>query len=245
MESQVTVENQCHVSHIDAVFQPIIEDAVAVYQSIFGAAIVNIRLMGSVARGEDCSRSDIDFIAVLDRDLASEELQQLESEEAAMRGRHPVVNRVDLEAVPANGLHDFRRFVFATDSLSLFGTDLYTTPSQIWDRTELMHLVTPDLPELVRSYRNAVESTDEGDVERLRFYSRIIGKDFLKCYRRVALERGGAYERNIGRIYQQLLHYLPERRLLLDELYDFYSHPGDDKQRLLQVLDESRDLNQD
>jgi hypothetical protein len=156
--------------------------------------------------------------------------------EVELKRRHPIVARVDLEAVDANDLHPFRRFVFASDSLSLFGVDAYTVTRQLWERQELAQLITPDLADLISSYGRAVAATDANDSAGLRFYSRVIGKDILKCYRRTAILNGGTYERNIGNIYRQLLGYMPEKQALLGELYDLYAQPSDDRQRLLQVL---------
>jgi hypothetical protein len=107
----------------------------------------------------------------------------------------------------------------------------------MWDRQQLADLVTPDLTDLVMSYRSAVEKTSDENCEVLSFYSRLIGKDILKCFRRIALLCGGQYERNIGRIHEQLLQYAPELREVVEELYELYIHPSDNKQRLFKALD--------
>jgi len=236
MERDVIVENQCSREKITGIFLPVIEDAIAAYQAVFGDSLLNIRLLGSVARGEANRHSDIDFIAVLSVSPSAEQMSEIERQEKALQHRHAFIPKVDLEAVPAEGLSEFRRFVFAVDSLSLLGSDIYTLQSQTVDRKRHADMVTPDLTQIVTSYRNAVEKADEGDEHLLSFYSRLIGKDILKCLRRIALLRGGQYERNIGKIYQQLLHYAPERQELLHELFDLYSHPISDKQRLIQGL---------
>ncbi|MBV9468794.1 MAG: hypothetical protein JOZ57_06075, partial [Abitibacteriaceae bacterium] len=72
------------------------------------------------------------------------------------------------------------------------------------------------------------------------FYSRIIGKDILKCFRYAMLMRGGAYERNVTKIYNQLLDYTPERQELLHDLHELYIHPVIDKKKLLDVLNDVR-----
>jgi hypothetical protein len=70
----------------------------------------------------------------------------------------------------------FRRFVFAIDSVSLFGSDIYTSQSQTVGRQQLIEMVTPDLVQIIESYRGAVERVDEGNEHLLCFYSRLIGK---------------------------------------------------------------------
>jgi predicted nucleotidyltransferase len=230
------IDNQCSIEKIDGIFWPIIEDAIAAYQSIFADAVLNIRLLGSVARGEAGRHSDIDFITVLNMSPSAEQMRKVEQEEGNLSQKHSFISKVDLEAVPGEDLNEFRQFVFAIDSVSLFGSDIYTSQSQTVDRQKLVEMVTPDLAEIVKSYRSAVQNTDEGNEHLLFFYSRLIGKDILKCFRRVSLLSGGEYERSIDRIYHQLLQYTPERRELLHELFDLYTDPSSDRQRLLTAL---------
>jgi predicted nucleotidyltransferase len=239
VNSAVVVKNECSRDKIEPRFEPLIAVAIATYKSVFGVALLNVRLMGSVARGEAGPHSDIDFIAVLDAEPGEDQLLRLKQCEVELRHAHPQVARVDLEAVPRKGLHPFRQFVFATDSLSVFGTDNYSGHSQTWDRQALALLVTPDLAGIVESYTDAVSNSAVNDAERLRFFSRIIGKDILKCCRRTALLRGAAYERSIGKIYRQLLEYMPEQSALLHELHDLYQQPSSDRARLLRALEQA------
>lgn len=240
MKSHIIVENQCSKAKITDIFLPVLQDAIATYQAVFGDSILNIRLLGSVARGEAGRYSDIDFIAVLRVRPTEEQMQKVEAGEGDLRHQSPFIPKLDLETIAADDLCDFRRFVFAIDSVSLFGSDIYTVQSQKVERQQLATMVTPDLTQILQSYRNAVESTDEDNEKLLLSYSRIIGKDILKCFRRIALLRGGQYERNIGKIYHQLLQYAPEQQELLHKLYDLYATPSYDKQRLLKVLDDAQ-----
>lgn len=236
MEPTVLVVNSCSVKKIADIFWPIIHDAIAAYQSIFGASVLSIRLMGSVARGEAGSHSDVDLIALLNTSPNQEQMCRVEEFEKELRHSYPFVPRVDLEAVSVEGLAEFRQFVFATDSIILFGSDTYTSECQRWDRRQLADLITPDLASIVLSYRSAMETANEENHQLLHFYSRLIGKDVLKCFRRIALLRGGQYERSIDGIYRQLLSYAPEHKEILAELYRLYVHPCDDRRRLLDTL---------
>jgi predicted nucleotidyltransferase len=236
MDPFIVVENQCSHDKIAEVFLPVIEDAVAAYRAIFGGLLLNIRLLGSVARGEAGPNSDIDFVALTHTTPDDDQVRRVQEQELRLRHKHPFLSKVDLEVIDVGGLNDFRRFVFATDSVSLYGRDAYSLACQSWDRQKLAEMVTPDLPSIVHSYRTAVQALDIGDREHLCFYSRLIGKDTLKCLRRVALLGGGPYERNIDRIHQQLLQYMPEHQGLLDELHELYAQPAADRQRLLTAL---------
>jgi predicted nucleotidyltransferase len=236
METTVLVENLCSTEKIADIYLPIINDAIAAYQLVFCASILSIRLMGSVARGEVNPSSDVDLIALLRISPSEAQMRWVAELEKELRQHHPFVSKIDLEGVAADDVVDFRRFVLATDSVVVFGSDVYSTGQQIWDRQRLAQLVTPDLADIVSSYRNALEQADDNDREVLHFYSRVVGKDILKCLRPIALLRGGRYERNTGNIYKQLLQYAPEQQAILSELHELYIHPSDDRQRLLKAL---------
>jgi predicted nucleotidyltransferase len=236
LELTVLVENQCSTEKITDNYWPVIKGAIAVYQATFGTSVLNIRLLGSVVRGEAGPHSDIDFIALLRIMPSEEQMRYLEDQEKALSQIHPSSGRVDLEAVPVHGLANFRQFVFATDSVSLFGSDIYTSQCQTWNRQKLADLVTPDVEDILTSYRNALKRANGDDRKLLCFYSRLIGKDILKCFRRIVLLRGGQFERNISKIYDQTLQYVPEWKQVLQELHELYVHPSDDRQRLLKAL---------
>jgi predicted nucleotidyltransferase len=236
MDTTVLVENFCSHDKVAPQYLPVIEAAIAKYRAVFGDAVLNIRLMGSVARGEVTPHSDIDFIALLGISPTEQQLQNLAHSESVLQRDFPFLAKVDMEAITVDDVHEFRRFVFISDSLSLYGADLYPAQTQSFDRELLADMITPDLEDIVQSYRAAIMRIAEHDEKKLRGYSRLTGKDVLKCYRRVALLSGGDFERNIDKIYEQLLHYLPEQRVLLGELHRLYTRPLADGQKLLDVL---------
>jgi hypothetical protein len=194
--------------------------------------------MGSVARGQAIAgESDIDFLALVRSAPQPATLEHLARREDALCGGYPVVGRVDLEVECLDGLSEFRRLVLSSDSLSVFGTDQLTRPHQYVDRAELARLVTPPAHALIRDYRAAIEVMDARD--RLARYARVIGKDLLRCLRKEALLRGGAYEKNIGAIYEQVMESVPEHRPLAEALYALYREPRAAKEEVLRVLDEA------
>jgi len=196
----------------------------------------NLRLLGSVARGEAIpGESDIDFLALGGPDVPD----HLGRREDMLRRAYPVVARVDLEAECLDRLSEFRRLVLSSDSLSVFGTDQLTRPRQYVDRAELARLVTPQTRALIRGYRAAVEDLAANNSDLLSRYARVVGKDLLRCLRQVALLRGGAYEKNIGAIYEQVLALVPEHRSLAEALYALYRDPCAGKDVVLQILDEA------
>lgn len=190
--------------------------------------------MGSVARGDAITgESDIDFLALVRR-LDDPARDALHRRAALLGATYPVVSRADLDASPVERLAAFQRFVLSSDALCLRGRDTRTRPLQALPRGSLARLVTPDLGELVTSYRGAAQQAKAAS--ELRFYGRVTGKDLLKGLRAVALLRGGEYERSSERIFRQAVALVPEHADLAGELYRLYCQSDPDRDHLLRVL---------
>src|ERR1700737_4900815 len=98
MMMRVLIRNTCSLRKIDRRYQPIIEGAIETYQVLFGAHLVDIRLMGSVARGQAIAgESDIDFLALVRSAPQPGTLEHLARREDTLCEAYPVVGRVDLE----------------------------------------------------------------------------------------------------------------------------------------------------
>ena len=169
-------------------------------------------------------------------------LERLAACEDTLRDAYPIVGRVDLEAEHLDGLSQFRRFVIASDSISIFGTDRLGRPGQYVDRARLARLVTPDPHTLIRQYRAGIGPLDaDRDRDRLARYARVIGKDLLWCLCQEAILRGGRYEQKVGAIFEEVAARLPEHRTLAEELYALYRHPDADKDVLQHVQDQAEE----
>lgn len=236
---RLTIRNRCGREKVDVRYRPLIAAAVLAYLEAFAGRVVDIRLLGSVGRGEATpGESDIDFVAVVEGELSETDIQRLEVRAGAMSRVHSEVSRVELEVESAGRMASFRRFVLASDSFSVYGTDRLTMRTQSVARDELIGWVTPDAAVLIRDYRSEIEALRDGiDDESLRFYGRIVGKDLLKCLRAEILRRGGGYEANIGQIHDQILALAPEHGELAAGLYRLYRNTLPDRSRLLVVLD--------
>jgi predicted nucleotidyltransferase len=240
-DALVVIRNRCDRAEIDSQFGRLIDAAVAAYVDVWPDEIVEIRLLGSVARGEAAiGKADIDFMALLTRAADPAETGRLAEQAEALRTAHPVVTRVELDAEAASALSEFQRFVLSSDSLSLSGRDELTRPVQTVERGHLARLVTPGVADLIDSYRGMVEAAaDDTDEDELRFYSRVTGKDLLKCLRFVILLRGGDYEPSIDGIYRQVSIYAPEFSALADELYRLYREPTSNRDAMLKAVSQA------
>jgi len=237
VEDIITVENPCSTAKIAPSYQPIVADATAAYIEELGGLVREIRLMGSVARGDAVPPfSDIDFIALLSQDPTKEQATAIEGKAAGMSRQFACVSKVDLETVVLERLSEARRFILSSDSVHLWGTDLYTLLEQRVSRRKLADMLTPDLQGIVSRYQEAVRELPGDDEAMLMQWSRWSGKDVLKCLRREALLAGGTYERTIAGIHRQLRVHMPGRIELLDALYELYVRPEPDRERILAVL---------
>jgi predicted nucleotidyltransferase len=235
------IDNGCSLTKVDRRYLPLVEAATAAYQAVFPGQIDAVRLLGSVARGEaTIGQSDIDFMGLVRDPPTSVGLQVLDDCAVALTRAYPIVSRVDLDVGQVANLPELRRFVLSSDSVAIYGADTLTQRHQALPRERLIRLVTPDMAELIMDYRTAVRSLDERAApEQLRFYSRVTGKDLLKCLRAAALRRGGSYEQNIQAIYHQVSAYLPECAPTAHGLYQLYHTPTVERCTLLRVLDEA------
>lgn len=234
----VTVRNRCAAERVGAPYRPLIRRAITVFAGLWSDRLVAVHLLGSVARGEGVpGQSDIDFVALIEGDPSAADLEALEGQARRLADAHAIVSRVDLEALPAANLPAFRRFVLASDSVCVHGEDRHTTPVQSIDRATLADLVTPDATALIADYRLGIAAIEAGDEDAARFWSRIVGKDLLKCLRSVVLLRGGDYEQSIAGIYRQVGAFVPEASRLADLLIGLYREPTADLGTLRRALD--------
>jgi len=234
----VLVSSRCHPTLIDDRFRPLIDAAITAYKAL--PDLVDVRLQGSVALGEAVTgQSDIDFTAVVAQAPDERTLARLQDRATRLARRYPVVTRVELDALSLADLLPFQRFALSSDSLNVYGTDTLTVRDQWVDRGELARLVTPDAAALLVDFRGLVEETRDDDDEAMRFCSRIVGKDLLKCVSALILLRGGAYEVAIDRIHVQTRDVAPGLMPLADRLYRLNRAPVTDPAVILAVLDEA------
>jgi predicted nucleotidyltransferase len=239
----VSIHNNCTPTAITPAYCPLIEEAIAAYRSVFMSRVEEVRLMGSVARGEAIAGlSDIDFLAIVREQPTVAERAVLAQHAAALGQKYPTVSLVDLEASRLNDLYPTQRFILSSDSLSVYGDDRLTLREQTLHRDALIALVTPPLVQLLTDYGKGLARLEDGNAARLRFWSRVIGKDILKALRGVALRHGAAYERNIAAIAEQSLSYFPEHTTTIELIYTCYREPTADRATLLRALAEAANL---
>jgi hypothetical protein len=235
----LTVRNRCDVALIDARFSPLIDEVIAVYGETFRNRVLDLRLQGSVARGESMiGLSDLDVMALLAEEARPGELEHMAGQAAELGRRYPVVSRVELDAVAIDQLTPIQRFVLSSDSLSIAGTDRLTRRSQRRNRRALAKLVAPDAAFLIDDYRALMQEA-AADPEATRFYSRIVAKDILKCMRSVMLLRGGSYEVSTARLPDQVSQWVPGVAEVAVRLGAIYRRPPEEAQIIVAAIDDA------
>ena len=226
---EMLIRNHCAHERVDPRFLPLVEAARSGMVACCGSRLRELRLQGSIARGDArVGHADLDMIALLDGSPTDSEARCLAELSAALAEGTSVVTRFDLEAVDAGALEPFRRFVLSSDSICIHGADTLTIPVQSMRRFDLARMATPDAETILPddlAWAAELESAD--DSERL-FASRIIGKDLLKVLRGVLLLRGASYEVTIAGIAAQAPQVAPEAAPVAWRLHALYAEPTTD-----------------
>ena len=227
--NEVLVRNQCALERIDLRFVPLVEAACAGMVACCGDRLQELRLQGSIARGDaQVGLADLDMLALMRGSSLEEENCCLKELAARLGAGTDLVSRFDLEAIDASALEPFRRFVLSSDSVCVHGGDSVTKHVQSMERSALARLVTPEPTTMLPDYLAWTEELSNANDAERRFASRIIGKDFLKVLRGVLLLRGAPYQVAIPAIAAQVSSYAPDAVGIADLLFALYSEPTTD-----------------
>lgn len=240
----IVVRNQSDYSKIEDVYKNIINSALKTYlATIKSCRIISISLIGSVSRGEAIPEiSDIDFVAITKRLIDHNEKRALYKEANRICNENPIVSRVDLDTIPYLTFLEDRRFQFVlkTDSVLLKGRSMYKDKSYEYNKEELISLSSPMMSPLIESYRNGLTHPNLSPKEVIN-YSHWVGKDMLKCFRRLVIEQKNEFPKSASSIYASLLDIMPEEKALFDKLAQLASNPTDKVSVITNILDAMQD----
>lgn len=227
--NEVLIRNQCALERIDPRFVPLVEAARAGMVACCEGRLQELRLQGSIARGDaHVGLADLDMLALMHGSSLEEENCCLRELAARLGAGTDLVSRYDLEAIDANSLEPFRRFVLSSDSVCVQGADSVTIHVQSMERSALARLVTPAPTTMLPDYLAWTEELSNANDAERRFASRIIGKDFLKVLRGVLLLRGAPYQAAIPEIAAQVSSFAPDAVGIAERLFALYSEPTTD-----------------
>ena len=237
LQMKINVTNDCAYSKIKPAFLPIVDQGIKAYQNaIQNNNIINIRLMGSVPRGDAREiHSDIDFVVICRHKLSLEEDSKIQHYATLLSSKNKQVRKVDLEYETIGEINPAREFVFITDSISLYGDDIYNTKgSYEIEAKQLAENNTPNLDRLLSDYRDGIHRVKTND-EIIQF-SRWIGKDILKALRYRLIVEKNIYEKAAIGIHFELCKNYPDDKSTFDNLLDAYMYPTNDVIELNNIL---------
>lgn len=247
MQTVIVLRNDAAREKVEPQYWPLIDAAVGTVAQRLGDNLVEIRLLGSIARG--CAvpgLSDLDLLAVICREEPPQALAALRQCLGSQPNPAALVSRIDLQCMSLNAIRGNRGYelIVRTDSINLYGESQFSREEVAILNTELARLWSPDIEAILRDYRAALENVDIPAGEVIR-YSRLTGKDMMKCFQRTVLLRYGLIERSVEKVHRNLINYLPQYSELFDQLWNLYRFPTDRRQDVLAALETCRQAKDD
>lgn len=120
----ITLHNRASLARIAPEYLPIVQATTTHCRRVLGDELLEIRILGSVARGDAVpGTSDIDFAAITQEPVASELRAEIERWAAEASTRYPQVFAVDVHLydLPALEANRALRLILETDSASVWG----------------------------------------------------------------------------------------------------------------------------
>ena len=238
MEKIVVLKNLSSAINIDDGYWPIINNMVLILKEILQDNLLDLRLLGSVPRGDAIpGKSDIDFTAIIKEEVSQIVTTQIKVKSDELSCIYPIVSKIDINYITKKKIEEYFDYelILRTDSISIYGSDIYTVDKYSILNTELANLWNPNLDLILKEYREELLSGKLSN-EEIKKYSRLTGKDIMKCLQRKILLEYGVWERSVYNMYNSLKEYIPEYSSLYDSLWDLYWLPTDDIERIILII---------
>jgi predicted nucleotidyltransferase len=222
----IHLKNETTIENVPAACKELFPEIIEAYKSEFSDSIQEIRLLGSVPRGDLIPRvSDIDFLCILKGNTTYEKPIKFGDVESQLLIKFPLVQNFDLDITNERFIErnfDYKLLIM-TDSISIYGSNLYWTESYEISAEELASLWNPDSNELIAEYSDQIFQSD--DPVLINSTTKLIGKDILKSYRPILMKKYNCFNRSIEKTTKQLIKNIPEFSELFELLFKLYSNP--------------------
>ena len=235
METQITIQNECSPDKVGSDCKPIVSAAIESYRRDLDRLLVSIRLLGSAARGETVfGVSDINFVGLVSVNPDAHQRDMIAADAKRLTRNYQCVSAVDLEIEIKGRVQAQREFILRTDSVRIWGADVYSATQTTVPNVNLAKLTSPDFSKLLAGYRQRLKGSLSK--EELGQFGRLIGKEVLKCFRKHLILRLGVYRKSATDIHNQLLMYFPGNSETFNCLLRIYEQPVERKEELLEIL---------
>ena len=235
METEITIPNECSLDKVGSDCKPILHAAIECYRRDLDKLLISIRLLGSAARGENVfGVSDIGFVGFVSMNPDVHQRDMIAADSKRLTRNYQCVSVVGLEIEIKGRVQPQREFIFQTDSVCIWGADVYSAVETKMSNASLAKLTTPDFNKLMSGYRQRIKGSLNS--EELGQFGRSVGKEILKCFRKYLVLRLGVYRKSATDIHNQLVMYFPERSETFNCLLRIYEQPVERKEELLEIL---------
>lgn len=238
----ITLHNRTSLARVEPRYLPIVEATTTLCRRVLGDELLEIRILGSVARGDAVAGlSDIDFAAITGRPVTAVPRAEIERWAAQASTRYSQVFAVDIDLYDLPGIDANRalRLILETDSASVWGAPQLAAGDRTLTTAELAGVWDIQVAGMARNYEDAVRRAP-GD--RLAGLSRVVGKDLLKCWRMRLVTMHGVFDQAMPELYDHLKAQWPEYKDLFKELWSLYGNPVDNRECILRVLQRALEI---
>ena len=235
IETEIIVPNECSIDKVSGACTPIVQAAIESYCRDLDKLLVSVRLLGSVGRGENVfGASDIGFVGLVSMSPDAHQRDRVATDSNRLTRNHQCVSVVGLDIGIKGRVQPLQEFIFQTDSVCIWGADVYSATEKRMAKSSLAKLTTPDFNKIVSGYRQRLKGSL--DSQELGQFGRSVGKEILRCFRKYLVLRLGVYRKSTTDIHNQLVTYFPDKSETFNCLLRLYEQPVERKDELLEIL---------
>ncbi len=215
-----------------------IDAAVKILKSCYRDKILEIRLQGSVSRGEEIPEvSDLDVLCILTKDNDTIKSNELLKNEKKINSEIKFLTGIDINIVNEKYLQENYDYwlIVCSDSLCLYGNNKYYKKEIIIDGKQLAKLWAPDTQYLIGHYRKCLAQTvKENEIRKI---SRLVGKDLIKSFRPELMKEYNIFHKTIYESCNDLCAINFTYSEYYISLLDQYLNPTNNKKEILALID--------
>jgi predicted nucleotidyltransferase len=232
-----------HIDNLKSPWKEVVEKIKDSYLEKFGNQIISIYASGSVARGvPDEQLSDIDTFAIVKEKVSEEEIEKFKQEiRKELAGQYDFSSGLDIRVLP---LSDFtgddanfrKQFIAKLLSTPIYGEDLSgKLPDFKANRETAIGLVQNLNGDLDKLKKLILESETPERTKKLcrNTFKRIIKNSFYPI-----MAEDELYTNSLDTMAVLFGKKFPEKADLMKEAFGLSSHPIEDKQKIIKIIDE-------
>lgn len=237
IEIMIVLQNKSDTKKINHSYINIINDAVEIFKETYSHDILEIRLQGSVSRGEEIENvSDLDLLCILKGNNSPIKKDKIIEAEKTLSEKLNNLTGIDLDVTNEKFLEDHYDYwlIVCTDSVSIYGSDKYYRENVQIEGSELAKLWNPNSQFLVNKYRKKLTETE--DIVEIKKICKLVGKDLLKSFRPELMKKYEIFNKTIQQTCNDLCEKNREKEKQYLLLLDLYLNQRADKEHIQKVL---------